>query len=485
MEYNESLEKIGKSIADIKRIQDDEKDSANSSGVFLFFSFDLSDSTEFKTEHPSLWANVFTEFYEEVLSYLGVENYKSQVDENSESQCIRKLWKLIGDEVLIYVEIYEAKQLYRQIVDVYQAMKEMMSRIAEHVAKKCEDEKCLLKHCQDIEKIIKHTLGIKVTAWIAECSEKNMMSPNIIYRPITSTPSWGRVDFLGRDIDEGFRIAKYAVRNKIILSPLLAWLIGKAAERDDDQKKLVESNLKIVSYVKLKGVWRNRKVPIVMFHQNFKEFEKILEYDEIDIETFSNVKEYGVGGFLNEEQFNIYRIDSILKNIYRDEEAITIFEKLNKPCDYEQSFTIRNKYQEFHIACVIFDQDNNIMIHENNNCKWECGYIVHSLNAKVDSWKTLCEKGYEDKYGIKIEVEELPVPVAVYSHESEDFHQIFGLIVIAKYIESEETITNWKSYPLDEILNLEEQPEVENFKQNLKKAYSIWEKNKDGNTKYR
>lgn len=84
----------------------------------MFFSFDLTDSTAFKTEHPALWANVFTNFYTQALERLGVESYRGQSSEVDDSKCIRKLWKLIGDEVLIYVPICSISDLYPQITSV-------------------------------------------------------------------------------------------------------------------------------------------------------------------------------------------------------------------------------------------------------------------------------------------------------------------------------------------------------------------------------
>ena len=89
------------------------------------------------------------------------------------------------------------------------------------------------------------------------------------------------MDFLGRDIDEGFRMAKYAVKNKIIVSPLLAWLIWKKAQEDEDSKKIIDLNFKITAFISMKGVWRGRKVPVIMFNQQFLQLVDILEYDEL------------------------------------------------------------------------------------------------------------------------------------------------------------------------------------------------------------
>lgn len=238
-----------------KATENKQEDFTSESGIFLFFSFDLVNSTVFKTEHPSLWSSVFTCFYNEVLKNLEVEEYKTSEDN---SGCIRKLWKLIGDEVLIYVHLTEEEQLYAQINNVGKTLEGLMEKIAQKVEEKTrgsKDEKSDCEvHCQDVKKVILSTLAIKTAAWIAECKdESDNHATNIIYCPKVSTTSNDRIDFLGREIDEGFRIAKFAVKDKIILSPLLAWLIWKAAEENPDNKKIIQANFRITAFVNMKG----------------------------------------------------------------------------------------------------------------------------------------------------------------------------------------------------------------------------------------
>ncbi len=231
-----------------------------------------------------------------------------------------KLWKLIGDEVLIYVEITKLKQLYQQIIIINKILGNIMDDIVTNVGEDISNrDNSILQ--EEVRDIILSKLGINVTAWVAECSRKNYRSSNIIYDSSTNFPNEYYMDFLGRDIDEGFRMAKYAAKNKIIVSPLLAWLIWKAVQEDEDNKKIVDSNFKITAFVPMKGVWRGRKVPVIMFNQHFSELVEILEYDELESETFANVRKVGYKDFINDERFEIKRIDSILENVHRRKEA--------------------------------------------------------------------------------------------------------------------------------------------------------------------
>ena len=107
-----------------------------------------------------------------------------------------------------------------QISSVGQTLNGLMEKITTKVEEKNSfnqnEQKCKM-HCQDIQKVILSTLSIKTTAWLAECkNEFDCQATNIIYCPKTTTISNERIDFLGREIDEGFRIAKFDIATKYI-----------------------------------------------------------------------------------------------------------------------------------------------------------------------------------------------------------------------------------------------------------------------------
>lgn len=467
-----NLKELKNSITEEKKKVIDKKQESLvlPKGVFLFFSFDLVNSTIFKTEHPSLWSSVFTCFYSEVLKNLGVEEYKTPEDD---SDCIRRLWKLIGDEVLIYVNVTQAKQLYNQINSVGKVLDGLMEIIAEKVEEQSHSalDKEACKHCQDIQKVILSTLGIKITAWLAECGEeKNPQATNIVYYPKTTTARKDRVDFLGREIDEGFRIAKFAVKNKIILSPMLAWLIWREAEEDPDSRKIVEANFKITAFASMKGVWRGRKVPIVMFHQKFEEFDQVLEYDELDCDTYSNIKEVGIANFRKESRFSIEKIDSILRNVHKKDEAESLYEQLKQSVDIEQFSPKIETTQEFHIACMIFMEDGRMLIHRDVERGLEFGCIKKIFGIGIRDWKKICEEGYREKYNLFIKVADSPVPVATYYYEKKN---ALGLIIMGDYAgDVEGNREDWQCMTLEEIQNSNEMT-VDGFKENVKKAYEL------------
>ena len=450
-----------------------QKPQSEEGGVFLFFSFDLSDSKIFKTEHPDLWASVFSCFYNQILKRLTAENFKLKDGENSDSVCVGKLWKLIEDEVLIYIEVSKLKQLYSQIISINNILKNLMSDIAENVIKDiCGEKDEKLK--EDIKEIILSTLGIKVAAWVAECYRKNNFScSNIIYSPSENAANEGCVDFLGRDIDEGFRMAKYAVKNKIIVSPLLAWLIWKKAQEDEDSKKIIDLNFKITAFISMKGVWRGRKVPVIMFNQQFLQLVDILEYDELELDTFANVKRVGYREFAKDERFEVKRIDGILENVHRKKEAEQTYKKLSRisnETDVEKSSKMISNKQELHLACMIFDREGRILIHKDSDRGYEFGCIKKVLITDRGDWKECCEQGYMKKYGIKIKVDRCPIPIATYLYDQKN---ALGLIIMAEYDgEAEDIKEDWFIKSEKEIMEIDGKM-VELFKENVKNAVQI------------
>lgn len=468
------LQEIGKVILNIlsDSIDEKQKDNTSDGAVFLFFSFDLANSTSFKAEHPSLWSSVFTCFYSQVLENLGVEDYKTP-NNDDESVCVRKLWKLIGDEVLIYVEIKELSQLYTQIASVSKTLDILMKKIADKVEKDICNGECTVNHCQDVRQVVVSTLGVKVAAWLAEChTERVSNASNIIYCPMTTTFSDKRIDFLGKEIDEGFRMAKYAVKNKILVSPLLAWLIWRKSQEDEDEKKIIKANFKITAFVTMKGVWKSRKVPMVMFHQSFERLIEILEYDELDLETYSNVREAGVERFATDRRFEIDRIDKILADVYEKNAAERLYKRLENASDIEIISGNIDKKQEFHVACMIFDEESRILIHEDSERGYEFGCIKKIFGKGIKNWKNICEEGYKEKYNIDIKVEECPIPIATYYYEKSN---AVGLIVMADFVGEMNKIServDWKFCGADELQGISEKS-VDSFKENVSRALNL------------
>ena len=207
-----------------------------------------------------------------------------------------------------------------------------------------------------------------------------------------------------------------------------------------------------------------------MFHQRFEEFDQVLEYDELDCDTYSNIKEVGIGDFRKESRFNIEKIDSILQNVHKKDEAESLYEQLKQPVDVEQFSPKIETTQEFHIACMIFMEDGRMLIHRDAERGLEFGCIKKIFGIGIRNWKKICEEGYREKYNLFIEVADSPVPVATYYYKKKN---ALGLIIMGDYAgDVEFNKEDWQCMTLEEIQDSTEMT-VDGFKENVTKAYEL------------
>lgn len=184
-----------------------------------------------------MWKRVISSFYDAVFDAYGINQYQSLL-KNLPDEINVKFWKFVGDEVLLYVDVYNCLEIYKIVKSTDEAVKKIINWIFEKVTepyecqKKCseKDSKCDCSFYEEnysscvIEDILKKSLGVKSTVWLALCG-KNEKARNITYKKTSATEDWFQgdgFDFLGPEIDEGFRIAKYAVKNRVVVSPFLA-----------------------------------------------------------------------------------------------------------------------------------------------------------------------------------------------------------------------------------------------------------------------
>jgi|ERR1043166_491146 hypothetical protein len=87
------------------------------SGLYIFFSFDLVNSTQYKTANPDDWPVVVMRFYEFVASEL-TTRLTSAI-----------LWKHIGDEVLFYKRLTDRKDIHKAVPAAYDALNTTISAL--------------------------------------------------------------------------------------------------------------------------------------------------------------------------------------------------------------------------------------------------------------------------------------------------------------------------------------------------------------------
>lgn len=239
------------------------KNTSSNKEIYIFFSFDLVGSTKLKTKEPTCWPSVIFKFYELIYSELNRKIPQVVV------------WKYLGDEVLLYVSLDEIES-----DDIIYNIPDIVFNIQLKVSKDIKD----VFYSANISEI----LDIKSTLWIAGVksiepkpftNKELLKDDNTIYKNMKMSLTTGNLlltDFLGPDMDIGFRISKFAYHHKVTISADFAYLLFRM--KKPKKTKNIDDKLKIVSFEILKGVWDNKYYPIIWYYPNWKCVEKDFLY---------------------------------------------------------------------------------------------------------------------------------------------------------------------------------------------------------------
>ena len=239
------------------------------SGPYLFVSFDLVDSTSYKSQNLN-WPKVFNSFM--ISCYDNLQKCISRLNK----EIVVHEWKRLGDEILFYIEHPSPESLHIIPTDVFDALQFIIAGLKS----------------SKIDRV--GQLSAKATLWSAVVSSNNKTKGKNLFNIVTveDTPYGKRLDFLGPDIDTGFRIAKYASPGKLTIDAYLAWYITKLGKKHDSN---IENNMRIVSLENIKGVWNNRRYPIIWYNDKWKDEDDIFLYDEeYSSDIVKRIKENGI-----------------------------------------------------------------------------------------------------------------------------------------------------------------------------------------------
>jgi hypothetical protein len=239
---------------------------------FIFFSFDLVNSTGYKSQNENTWLGIFEYFYKLI--------HDNMVNHNDERSA--RLWKFAGDEVLLYREIKTIEEVAAAIRDTYRVLHLSIEALKDYSK----------------ENNNKGLLSVKACVWCAEAIQQEREGTNssesspvvrnrVIIPPMSNNNA---KDFLGPDIDAGFRVSKWAARERLVVSADLAYLILLQHEYQSDHSFWLRygdrefgaevKRMRIVWYEKLDGIWGNRHYPIIWYENQWKAIKNTFLYDE-------------------------------------------------------------------------------------------------------------------------------------------------------------------------------------------------------------
>ncbi|MDO4439226.1 MAG: hypothetical protein Q4B86_07280 [Eubacteriales bacterium] len=391
--------------------------------VVLFFSFDIVNSTSYKTINYFGWAQALNVLFREIRNEVQIKIPDSE------------MWRVLGDEAIFIKKITDNNSLYEYIDKIYSILIETIFKL-----KKGD---FFIQYDKELMKL-QNNLSLKATAWIADVRDvgnienKEILQNEIenIFEKYESQEGNEIFEFLGNDIDAGFRISKQTEDGRLVLSFELAYLISQRTES--------LSYLKIITYKRLKGVWKDKLYPIIWYHNPntyLKTYQKKIELEEsfcFDAEEESElIKEY-YENRAEQGKNRVVRDIKMFTDCYYALNKIAqdrgLGEKLNNlnKCIQEavkdQERYIGVEKLELHCVAVCFKRGKDgikILVAKRTDSRekfkeqWEFGCAKAVMN------KSLVEKikeEYKNDFNIEIEPvidenreQKEPVPIALYN----------------------------------------------------------------------
>ena len=457
--------------------------------VELFFSFDIVNSTSYKDTNYFGWQIVLTAILTNIKNSVAKEIPEAQ------------LWRVLGDEIIFFVTIRNQEEIYTSIDSIYRVLAtENVAVRNGNFSEKSEEQDKDNKN-DTMRKQSGKMLAVQAAAWLAiiiSNNDKSYLEPyENIFTKYYINENQQINEFLGPDIDTGFRIKKETQNRRLVVSIELAKILSERTE--------YLSRLHIITYKCLKGVWNERLYPIIWYHDvgisDDVSFEDSFFYDEAAYSQMS--KEYFLNRDTNERMLTSYMFSDVyraLNKIIKDQQLEDKMERIIQVIEETENDLraveneFNNQLLEFHCAAVCCDVENRkILIAKRKNRKilsglWEFGCAKATVN------QNLCDsitKEYKNDFGIDVEIicdrtrdDKQPRPLALYQVSKFDRLQK-GVIVAAKLISGQENMDNAiKRKGKHEEYKWISQKEIQNYKDNtipdfqntLNMVFQLWDK---------
>jgi hypothetical protein len=197
----------------------------------LFLSVDMVGSTEFKARFTGQgsdgWLDIFQTFFTSFpLMVAGQIGFEFLDDDRTPSIDV---WKVMGDEVVFVTRPSSPEEVTSILIALLRTMQMYEER-----------------HFQQLP------LRLKGTAWLAGFDGQNIE----IEIPELSSSGGAHLDFIGPDIDLGFRISKFARPGSMVISlDVLEVVLGA--------RNAAEAAIYLMGKEPLKGVMFGRPYPII------------------------------------------------------------------------------------------------------------------------------------------------------------------------------------------------------------------------------
>lgn len=444
----------------------------NQDSVLLFFSYDIVNSSLYKTVNYYGWSVVIDHVLTELREYVKIKINRAEV------------WRVFGDEIIFIVEICDIESVYEYVENIYETLNFFCQSLEEGTS--FDEIEGFSETAIDLMKR-QDVISLQASAWIAAVTEKSDIKEKRrtqfvenIFEVIEESKNNRFYEFIGIDIDAGFRLSKNTRERRLAVSFELACIL---AEQEEFKKRLY-----IITYKKLKGVWDNSPYPIIWYYNKSLHDNRELK-DDIPYDV--TVQDEIYGEIFGEKVFPEKMYDVSKKAL----EKICTDKKLKNKIDMiKRLIMVRNTHKQFinntklelHCVAVCYNLQNQILVAQRCDRellpgKWEFGCAKASSNAELS--RTI-EEEYARDFAIHICLEMdgtrkdvQPKPLAVYQIEKDnELHK--GIIFLARIVSGEVALnkkkhSNYRMISESEIEEFKDEECVSDFKQTLKMAFEI------------
>ena len=446
--------------------------------VLLFFSYDIVNSSIYKTVNYYGWSFVIDHILERIRELINAKIKGAE------------LWRIAGDEEVFVITIFEKDSLFEYVDRIYEVLTLCCEDIAngkmfDNISSLSNEATCLMK--------LQNVISLKACCWLAPVTNKqevdnktNHNSVDNIYERIEKANNNTFLEFIGIDIDTGFRLAKQTRARRLVVSFELAYLLKERSEYNN--------RLHIITYRKLKGVWNNKDYPIIWYYDSSKHngvsFDDSFPFDAVKQDKlcaeYFGKKQYD--GKMYTQTFDA------LKKICSDRQLEQKIERIENLIDAQTRNHIPylvTPRMELHCVAVCFNQGGEIFVVKRSKNKdylpgkWEFGCAKANY---TDPLKETIEEDYKTDFNLSISLvcdnnrkDRQPIPLAVYSVEKQgQLHK--GLIFLAQIKDGEDIRLNSRKHADYKFINkadldsLNEEEFVSDAIDTLKKAFEMWGK---------
>lgn len=425
-----SIKLQGDYSVQIQNLNQEKKELFERRSVEVFFSFDIVNSTSYKTLNFTDWSQVIFALFSKVQQLV------------TKKMPSAEMWRILGDEVIFIVPIKEKSDIFIYVNSVFEILNIIVSQLKKGTF---FDELRISDLARDLMKM-QNIISMKAAAWIAIIGEnlkKLEQYDNLIER-FRLQEGYGVFEFLGNDIDTGFRIKSNTQDRRLVISYELAYILS----RNTNHLK----NIHIITYKRLKGVWQNRLYPIIWYYDekylNGISFENSFYYDEGEnSELVKSYFENKINPILEQKMY--YDVNYALNKILIDqqlEDKFTKIDKIIKASQEDFKHLLDPKFLlKLHCVAVCYNKSNNkilIMKRADNREKfpgcWEFGCAKGTLETSLAKQ---IENEYRKDFGVKIQVQcnkdrkdIQPIPLVMYEIDSVQGKDK-GIITMAEIVE--------------------------------------------------